>query len=279
MPDCQLDLIAQSTREKNSRNALIGENCHIVAKQTKGPRGKSVLSKADRDRYSNLILLCKNHHAAIDHNTADWPIELLHKIKSDHELWVQTQLRISQPSKSDEWYIALVESATKDLKLKSWLGICDLAINGSLLNDFVEDSGHFCTTVFRSVWPGEKSELEKAIKNLSDRIDQYLKYFMTLAYLRDGKVWLEDKTWKRKLRDDYHEYARASRIWQQTSTNLLLNVVVALNEYADAVRAHLMNDYLNFQGKFTLYDSMGVTNEFREIHYMPTDYIDIEQND
>ena len=279
MPDCPIELIAQSAGEENSRNALIGENCHIVAKQTKGPRGKSVLSKADRDRYSNLILLCKNHHAAIDHNPADWPIEKLHKIKSDHELWVETQLRTSQPSKSDEWYIALVESTTKDLRLKSWLGICDLAINGSLLNDFVEGSGKFGTKVFTSVWPGERPELEEAIKNLSDRIDRYIKYFLTLAYLRDDKVWIENKTWKRKLRDDYHEYAAKSRIWQQTSTNLLCNVVVALNDYADAVRADLINDYLIFQGKFTLYDSMGVTNEFKEIHYMPTKYIDIERND
>ena len=183
MPNCRVELIAQSTGEKNSRNALIGENCHIVAKQTKGPRGKSVLPKADRDRYSNLILLCKNHHAAIDHNAEDWPIELLHKTKSDHELWVETQLRNSHPSKSDQWYIALVESATNDLKLKSWLGICDLAINGSLLNEFVEGSGRFGTRVFRSVWPREKPELERAIVNLSNRIDRYTKHFLTLAYL------------------------------------------------------------------------------------------------
>ena len=38
-----------------------------------------------------------------------------------------------------------------------------------------------------------------------------------------------------------------------------------------------MDDYLIFQGKFTLYDSMGVTNELREIHYMPSAYIDVEQ--
>ena len=277
MPDCRINLVAESSGEKQSRNALIGENCHIVATKTKGPRGKSVLSKADRDRYSNLILLCKNHHGEIDQNPADWPVELLHKVKSDHELWVETQLRSAQLSKSDEWYITLVESATKYLKLESWDGICDHAIRGILWNNFVEGSGDFGTAVFRSVWPEEKAELERAIKNLSERIDQYVKHFLSMAYLRDNKVWVEDKEWKKKWRNDYDEYVQRSKVWQQTSVNLLSNVVVALNEYADAVRAHLINDYLIFQGKFTLYDSMGVTNELREVHYMPSDYIDVGQ--
>ena len=277
MPDCRVSLVAESSGERQSRNALIGENCHIVATKTKGPRGESVLSKADRDRYSNLILLCKNHHAAIDQNPADWPVELLHMVKSDHELWVETQLKSAQLSKSDEWYIALVESATKNLKLNFWDEICDHAIRGLLWSEFVEGSSDFGTAVFRGVWPEEKMELEKAIKNLSERVDQYVNHFLSLAYLRQDRVWVEDKRWKRKWRNDYEEYAQRSEIWQQTSTNLLSNVVVALNEYADAVRAYLINDYLIFQGKFTLYDSMGVTNELREVHYMPSDYIDVDQ--
>ena len=94
-----------------------------------------------------------------------------------------------------------------------------------------------------------------------------------MARLREGDVWVEDKTWKKTLRNDYHEYAGKSKAWQQRSVDLLRNVVVALNEYADATRTHLIKDYFIFEGKFTLYDSMGVTNNEEEVHYLPSSYV------
>jgi len=94
--------------------------------------------------------------------------------------------------------------------------------------------------------------------------------------LKQAGFYAEDLRWKRekmhfKERDKL--YAASSK-WQATSANLLANVVVALNEFGDAVREHLNPRYFHLEGRFTLHDSLGVTNEMRDIHYMPSKYID-----
>lgn len=70
----------------------LGEIAHIVAKSTNGPRGDSSLNTQERDSYSNLVLLCPNHHTEVDRQEALWPVEKLHEIKALHEQWVQEQI-------------------------------------------------------------------------------------------------------------------------------------------------------------------------------------------
>lgn len=276
MPDCRKKLVTNASDAMPSKAILFGENCHIVADSEKGPRGKSSLNEAERDRYPNLILLCANHHTVIDKDPNSWPIEKLHQIKADHEIWVETQLTDVAQSRSDVLYSQLVNLATDNLYLNNWEAISDHAIRGLLFDSFVEGVSKFETAVFKTIWPGDKIELEKAIQNLSKRVGDYTKHFISLSYLRDDTVWVEDKRWKKIWREDYEVYADKSEKWQQIATNQLANIVVALNEFADSVRANLNPDYFFLQGKFTLYDSMGVTNELQEIHYMPSNYINIE---
>ena len=83
---CKLELTPDGDRE------TLGEMAHIVAKSDKGPRGGSPVSQVERDKYANLILLCPTHHAEIDKNFGDWPVERLQQIKHDHEKWVSKQL-------------------------------------------------------------------------------------------------------------------------------------------------------------------------------------------
>lgn len=275
MPDCRQPLIAEASDSVLSGNILIGENCHIVGDSKDGPRGKSPLSDEERDRYPNLILLCRNHHRIIDRDPDAWPIEILHQVKSDHELWVETQLTQCEQSRADRLYSQLVNAATDDLLLAHWDAISDHAIRGILFKDFVEGAGRFGELMFRTVWPGDKPYLESALQNLHARLGAYVNHFLSLAHF-DGHVWTEDRTWKKEWRDDYDHYAAKSTKWEQKATNLLYNVVFALNEYADAVRENLNPDYFFLQGKFTLCDSMGVTNELQPIHYLPVSYIQIE---
>ena len=276
MPDCRSKLVVDASEAVSSRNVLIGKNCHIVAEQHRGPRGGSILSIEDRNRYPNLILLCSNHHDIIDADPTSWPVELLHQIKTDHEIWVETQLTESHKSKADELYSTIINAATEGLFLSRWEIVSDHAIRDMIYDNFVEGANHFCELVFKANWPGERVELENAIKNLAGRVDSYMKHYMTLAHMRNEKVWAEDKTWKRVWRNDYDEYAESSKRWQKMSSDLLLNIIVALNKYADEVRKSINPDYFFLQGKFALYDSLGVTNEMQEIWYIPEGYIEIE---
>lgn len=88
-PDCRKELCLKEDFEEH---LILGEECHIVAKSKKGPRGKSDLSKAERDQYDNLILLCDEHHKKIDKNVEKYTVKKLHAIKNDHEKWVSKKL-------------------------------------------------------------------------------------------------------------------------------------------------------------------------------------------
>ncbi len=100
-------------------------------------------------------------------------------------------------SQSDKLYSKLVDSATKNLFLHRWQDIGDYANSGILYGDFVNGVGIFGTKVFRTIWPGNKPRLENAIKNLSKRLDDFVRHFCSFAVL-ENNVWKEDKSWKKK---------------------------------------------------------------------------------
>lgn len=72
---------------------IIGEECHIISSQAKGPRHKSNIE--NYDNYENLILLCRNHHKEIDSNVVTYTEELLRNMKLKHEKWVKETLNIA----------------------------------------------------------------------------------------------------------------------------------------------------------------------------------------
>ena len=92
---------------KNNEDFNIGEECHIVSSQLKGPR--HVDNFQDYDSYDNLILLCRNHHKEIDDisNVSIYTKEKLHQIKHEHEKWVSESLTVNIPQKGIEVPILL----------------------------------------------------------------------------------------------------------------------------------------------------------------------------
>ena len=64
---------------------VIGEICHIKAKNLEGSRYDSAQSSNERDSYQNLILLCPTHHTIVDNDIGSYTVERLLEIKSDHE--------------------------------------------------------------------------------------------------------------------------------------------------------------------------------------------------
>ncbi len=282
MPECRKKLILAGSNEVPSQNVLIGENCHIVAKIKKEVRGESILTPEERDRYPNLILLCRNHHKVIDQDPKTWPVEKLHQIKADHEVWVETKFADAKENIASQIYSDLINLATESLMLSYWDWFSDHAVRFLLSEEFVNGADSFWMKVQKTIWPKEIPELEQAIQNLSERVSEYIKTFLEKGKLRPGKTedtsgfWVEDKWWTAQWRDDYHEYAEKSKKWEKQCLSLLVNIVVALNEYADSVRKYLKPNYLVYQGKFIINDSMGVTSDMRSSIYIPENYIDID---
>jgi hypothetical protein len=80
-------------------HSVVGEECHICAREPGEARYDPSLSAEERDAYDNLILLSRDQHKVVDDNPAEYTSERLRKIKADHEEWVR--LRLALPSGGD----------------------------------------------------------------------------------------------------------------------------------------------------------------------------------
>lgn len=83
---CKIELTPDGEAE------TIGEIAHIISQSPDGPRGDEELPLEKRNDYSNLILLCPNHHSEIDKRPAFWSTQKLQELKDEHEKWVSSQL-------------------------------------------------------------------------------------------------------------------------------------------------------------------------------------------
>lgn len=275
MPDCRNKLVHDASDAVPSKKILFGQNCHIVAESEDGPRGKSILTIDERNRYPNLILLCVNHHKVIDEDPSSWPVEKLHQIKSDHEIWIETRLIAKENDEVENFYTEIINLATESLCLKCWDWFSDHAVRLLLFDGFVSGVDSFFLKVNKAIWPKKHPDLEKAIINLSERLNLYTIHFLSKSKLRADDFHIEDKWWKYKFHmSDYLKYEAESLEWQQKATKLLFNVVVALNEFADSVRKDLNPHFFLSQGKFIVNDEMGVISEMKSCFYVPDKYIE-----
>lgn len=274
MPECRKQLVAEASDAVPSRNILLGENGHIVADKSGGPRGESILSSEDRDRYPNLILLCQEHHKTIDDDPAAWPAEKLHVIKADHEMWVATALD-GEADADTEIYRDLVTHVAVGFLLDGWSTFCDNAFRGILDGEFVDAVYGFGIKVFRTHWPESHPELRRAIENLDARARKYVDHFLTHSYMADHhNCFRQDKFYKRpwpnpRYRDELVEFRR----YEMKCTRLLFNLVRALNEFAEAVRATIDPEFYRKEGKFMMEDAQGLMGpDYKPTVYFPEDY-------
>ncbi len=77
-PGCKENLV-------NEDYKVMCEIAHIEALSKNGPRFNPNQTDEERNSASNLMCLCRNHHFEIDAYPNKYTIEILKKIKSDHE--------------------------------------------------------------------------------------------------------------------------------------------------------------------------------------------------
>lgn len=80
---CDRQLVIDPS-DVGDREAVVGDECHIVAQHPGGPRSGEPLSTGIDD-YENLILLCKADHKRVDDQPAYFTRERLNQLKATHE--------------------------------------------------------------------------------------------------------------------------------------------------------------------------------------------------
>lgn len=92
---CRRELVIEGTPIDDE--SVVGDECHIVSAKQNGPRYTSSFPVSKIDEQSNLILLCRVHHKMVDDQVETYTVEVLSKLKANHEKWVSTSLTEEKP--------------------------------------------------------------------------------------------------------------------------------------------------------------------------------------
>ena len=241
---------------------LIGECCHIVGESRVGPRGNHEMSPDDRDRYSNLILLCRNHHKVVDADVAGYTTAKLRDIKKAHESWVDSALAPDlERLKDDLAYADIVDKWVEAFDVNEW---DDWGSRQLMLNRIDKDQFHkFQDSVIwlaRRVWPSRHRKLEESLavflrvmKDLVSTLEFYL-----VEERSDGEM-VTERFYKREW---YAQKVYAHRLMQyeihvEITEQLVKEATKACNLVCDAVRATLDYSFRREEGVVVLSDGAG----------------------
>ena len=244
---CRIELVMDATLTDDE--SLVGEACHIVAREPGGPRGQFDLPAERRDRYGNLILLCNVHHKQVDDQPNEYTVERLSDIKSNHEAWVREKLHPDAAGqRDDELYADYLDDWERRVALDAWKTWASWTFSSGQPRISVEMDrrlGELPEWLLGRVWPGRYEELEAAFVNFRIICRDFQAVFH-----EDSQPWGDDfvevtKFYKsRDYEDDKYNYlvdlyeAHVALI-----ECLMLELTRAANLICDLVRQTFLPNY------------------------------------
>jgi hypothetical protein len=249
----------------------IGEQAHIIAAETDGPRGQSPLTREQRDSYHNIILLCPNHHTEVDNNFCDWPPEKLHLTKSQHELWVREKLSESDDQVRLSTQVAvtyIIDSAVDLLWLETWKDWTQgaLLVAPSWPGEMPNQTFEFRQRVGTAIWPNEFNELHRATTTLAIYINAAAKNFVEHARFNgrryDDVRFYSENGWNTNYDRDLDIYTK----WIRKGYDLLYKSTAAANWFADVVRRDVNPMFFAKTGKFVVVKTDGLLGQDAQLY-------------
>ena len=266
---CNICKIKLSEDKKTSNEAFpFGEQAHIIAEEEDGPRGKSMLTLEQRNSYPNLILLCPNCHTKIDKAPVEYPIELLHEYKTQHELWFEKS-RVSAADKlkqtNDYIYANIVDTAAKLCMFELWEVWTGNAISTSPAwrKEWMDNVEEFRRCIIRVVWPGTIPELERALITLSLNLTMALQSFGKHCESKENGWFKEVRFyscsgWNENYDKDLAEYNE----WLKEQDYFIFEATKGANWVAEVVRRELNPSFFAVTGKFVVTTGPNMSGSF-----------------
>lgn len=271
---CKITLVEDATFTDDA--SLVGEEAHIVSKKETGPRYDDPLLMEQRDKFENLILLCNRCHKIVDDQVNTYPVELLQKLKKDHEAAVrQSMTGINEAKLRDDLvYSEYVQQWEAMCKLDNWLGWTtgltweDASFMQIGLRDALASLNEY---LLNRVWPQRYSDLEQAFHAFRRILNDLLKIFgkhssqdatgivSTDKFYSKTSEWLEDDKYFR-LVNEYEFHTNIIR-------DLTLELTRAANLICDLVRRHLSPSYHLQKGRLAV--DLGMGTDLSHAKFVP----------
>ena len=247
------------TQDKEAVTATytLGEQAHIVGEKTSAARGKSSLTLDERNSYHNLILLCPTDHTEIDRNKEDWPVEKLHQLKSEHELWVMETLSESvdlHKIAEDAAVTNIIDAAVELCDLENWQSWTSGALDPDprWSREKPNNIFEFRQKVIGAIWPDGFDELKRATNTLSIFLNLASNKYMEHSDLKGDTYW-PVKFYKLKAwNENYDKDLEKNEAWIDECYRLIKEATQAANWFANVVRRDINPMFFAEKGKFTI---------------------------
>jgi hypothetical protein len=182
-------------RSGSDDESVVGDIAHIIARDEDGeagPRAVASLSPEERERYAtlisnrnkyvNLLLLCRVHHKQVDDQIASFPVAKLLDTKEKHETWVRGSLSTfdAQKQRDDELYADYIDRWTRLMNVRDWINWTDgLFSSGqpSLSKEMDGNLEQVRMWLLNRVWPRRYPSLEAAFANFRWVLEDFCRLF------------------------------------------------------------------------------------------------------
>lgn len=255
--------------------SVVGEEAHIVGEKLTSPRGDDPLPLDERNKYSNLVLLCNIHHKMVDDQTATYPIQVLHDMKIAHEKWVDETLSSAtdkQGLRDDLVYIDIIMEWDRQMNLADWRSWTSNWFHGGdpgMPTEELERLFEAKTFLFNRLWPKTNEELEEAFGSFRQILNDLLRLFSNFAGEPRGG-WLHfEKFYKRGGRynpnydKDHGEYL----FYINAFEDLGLELTRCGNQICDIVRKTIHPAYRRAEGALLV--MVGPTMKLEYVNHRP----------
>ena len=252
-PGCRCELVMDATETDDE--SIIGEECHIVAREDNGPRGDSNLSSEQRDKYNNLILMCSVHHKIIDDQHNEYSVKKLSEMKKKHEEWVKNSLDYDGgKQRDDEVYLTYIDTWCELIDIDEWNNWTSFMLGSKHPRIWKKNDENLATLrewLLSRIWPSRYPEIELAFENfrliLEDLYSEFHRYSKDFgdSMLQLEKFYEIDR-WDEEL---HHKLFNQYRYQVYLIEDLVVELTRAVNYICDVVRSNIISSFRVKEGR------------------------------
>jgi hypothetical protein len=265
--------------------SFVGEICHIVAESEDGSRGDSPLTKDERNKYDNLILMCCVHHKLIDDQPNTYSVERLQEMKKSHEPFVRASIDVSAKDrqKAEELVAGYIDIWSERCGLGEWNAWTSwlLSPEPSLEAERFDALKALPEWLLSRIWPNDYfPKLKEALINFRSVLNDFLNVFKKHAEPWRDKGSIYQYTTKKFYQIDEWDEARYNRLLRQFESHVSFvfdytyELTRAANYVCDAIRAELLPNFRLEEGALLVTRGMDMSLRYTTLRteYQASDF-------